>query len=107
MLQNNINNGSNNNDNNSNNNNVTGMNALDFSANAPWGRKKKAVQEHPGADSEVGGRKTKKTKLPCGTFSKDITVGTSILYSKKVCTVLHSPPLYWHQHVQAASNIPH
>ena len=39
MLENN-NNGSNNNDNNSNNN-VAGMNALDFSANAPWGGKKK------------------------------------------------------------------
>ena len=67
MLENN-NNGSNNNDNNSNNN-VAGMNALDFSANAPWGGKKKDVQEHPGTNSEVGGRKTKKTKIPCGTFS--------------------------------------
>ena len=31
--------------------------------------KTKAVQEHPGANSVVGGRKTKKTKIPCGTFS--------------------------------------
>ena len=36
---------------------VAGMTALNFSVNAPLDDKKKAKKEHPGANSQVGGRK--------------------------------------------------